>query len=183
MVSKRTYGQGLLLAGLLGITAILYWPGLGGPLLFDDYTSIKPLLEMGSLPADWRAFVMSPTGPLGRPLSMLTFLANLQWSGDDLWAWKATNLFLHGALGCLLFAVTKLLLTISLPGARIEVTRVALLITALWLLHPLHPPSSGKAGAGALIQQKQRSSISVLGMLAVNQSMRELCCPAVFPRS
>ena len=159
MISKRTYGQGLLLAGLLGITATLYWPGLGGPLLFDDYASIKPLLEMGSLPVDWKAFVMSPTGPLGRPLSMLTFLANLQWSGDDLWAWKATNLFLHGALGCLLFAVTKLLLTISLPAARIDVTRVALLIAALWLLHPLHPST-------VLYTVQRMTQLSALFMVA-----------------
>ena len=125
--------------GLLGITTALYWPGLGGPLLFDDYSSIKPLLEMGSLPADWKAYVMSSTGPLGRPVSMLTFLANLHWSGDNLWAWKVTNLMLHLGTGCLLFVVAKMLFSTCLPTRHAQASNLAMLATALWLLHPLHP--------------------------------------------
>ncbi len=139
MLGNRAFHQGLLITGLLGITAAIYWPGLAGALLFDDYVSIKPLLEKGSLPADWKAFVLSSTGPLGRPVSMLTFLANLHWFGGNLFAWKATNLFLHCGIGCVFYGVSKLLLPLCLPADRTQVTRLAFLTATIWLLHPLHP--------------------------------------------
>lgn len=139
MPGKRIIYQSLALLSLLGMTLTLYWPALGGPLLFDDYTSIEPLLELRPFPADWRAHVMSSTGPLGRPVSMLTFLANLCWSGDTLWAWKFTNLLLHCAVAGLLFALAKKLFSVCLPAQRDRAAGLAVFVTAVWLVHPLHP--------------------------------------------
>jgi len=126
----------VLLAGAL---YGLYAPGLSGPLVLDDYTALKPLLDQGTLPADWRAQIMSPTGPLGRPLAMLSFFANLYWHGGELWWWKATNVCLHGLTGLLLLLVARAIF--ALCGARIPYHPVilALFVAALWILHPLHP--------------------------------------------
>jgi protein O-mannosyl-transferase len=116
-----------LLAMALGFTATLYWPGLTGPALLDDYSSV---------PVDWKAYIFSNTGPLGRPLSMLSFLANLYWSGNDLWIWKVTNLGIHVALGVVLFQISQALLaTGSIPQARARI--LALFVAAIWLVHPL----------------------------------------------
>ncbi|MSR13135.1 MAG: tetratricopeptide repeat protein [Gammaproteobacteria bacterium] len=117
----------------------VYSVGIGGPLVFDDYGTIQPLLNLGLVPHDWRAYVISPTGPLGRPISMLSFLANLHWTGDKLWLWKLTNITLHCVIGLLLLGVGRRLFLIANPGSPRDAEIFAFITMALWLLHPLHP--------------------------------------------
>lgn len=119
------------------ITVALYAPGLGGPLLFDDFASLRALLRADELPPDWPAYVFSNTGPLGRPVSMLSFLANTILHGDRLIAWKATNLVLHCANGALIFIFSVLLfLRCSECSPRLAYV-AGFFVSAWWLWHPL----------------------------------------------
>ena len=131
--------DGLSLAALFALsalTAMLYWPALSGPLLLDDSIVITPLLSAAQLGHDWRSFLFSDSGPLGRPLAMASFIANAQMS-LDLRYWKATNLAVHVLNGWLVFALFTQLA--RLAGRQFAGVRVlALGGMALWLLHPLN---------------------------------------------
>ncbi|MBI2800169.1 MAG: hypothetical protein HYX63_07755 [Gammaproteobacteria bacterium] len=128
-------GLGLMAVAVI-VCVVLYQPALHGPLVFDDYPALGPLLAMQTLPTDWPYYVMSPTGPLGRPVAMLSFLANLYWTGPSLWAWKATNLGLHCVIGVALWDVSRRLFALA-PSSYRTAGMSAALVAALWLLHPL----------------------------------------------
>lgn len=130
------------LACLLLLCTLLYLPGLDGPFLFDDAPNlVAPLQAWLRGETGWQEIVFgNGSGPLGRPLSMLTFLANANASGLAPLPFKATNLAIHLACGALLYA----LLMCLLPRDRWLKHRVelcALLITGLWLLHPMQVSS------------------------------------------
>ena len=48
---RAVWLPGVLLWGLLILTAAVYWPGLAGPLLLDDFENLEPLrgLQSGAL--------------------------------------------------------------------------------------------------------------------------------------
>lgn len=129
----------LLLCGLL------YGPGLDGPFLFDSKVALhsNPDIQItGSLIEEWRiALLSSNSGPLGRPISMLSFAANyVVAEGLDGFLFKLVNLFLHLGNGLLLWFVLCKLLKLSPVQHNIadKTTLIATSVTALWLLHPLH---------------------------------------------
>ncbi len=125
------------LAALSLLTILLYAPALSGPLLLDDSTVIAPLLTAAQLGHDWRSFLFSASGPLGRPLAMASFILNAILHGDDLRAWKATNLALHVLNGGLIYALFATLAR-AVEQRASAVRLLAVGGAALWLLHPLH---------------------------------------------
>ena len=40
-------GFGVLLASLIAATVAIYWLGLTGPFLFDDYSNLRPMGNLG----------------------------------------------------------------------------------------------------------------------------------------
>jgi hypothetical protein len=65
------------LFALLGLTWLAYHPGLSGGFLFDDYNNLDALGNNGpvaSWPVFWRYLTSGTADPLGRPLSLLSFL-------------------------------------------------------------------------------------------------------------
>lgn len=125
---------GLLL--LIGLTLLIYLPGLQGPLIFDDYVNLEPLqnLETG-LVSVGEALRSSPHGA-DRPVSMLSFIANWKMTGNDIGYLKLTNIMIHLACGVLIFLLGVLLLAKRFRDAA-TVNYAALFITALWLLSPM----------------------------------------------
>src|SRR5699024_6855887 len=76
------------------------------------------------------------SGPLHRPVSMLSFLANATTTGLDAFPFKLTNLAIHLLCGVIIHALLRRLLQRDkhlAPYAPIA----ALAVTALWLLHPM----------------------------------------------
>lgn len=125
------------LAALSLLTIVLYWPALSGPLLLDDSEVIQPLLRAAQHGHDWRSFLYSDSGPLGRPLAMASFILDAIAHGDQLWYWKATNLALHVLNGVLVFALF-MTLGRALGKDQSTVRVLAVGSAALWLLHPLN---------------------------------------------
>ena len=132
-----------MLAAVLGSVSAfivafgLYLPALQGPMLLDDAHVIGPLLEPDALDRGWSEYLFSHSGPLGRPLSMLTFIANSALHGDMLWYWKSTNLVLHVLIALAIYVLFSNVLRLS--GKAPETIRlVALLGALIWLVHPLH---------------------------------------------
>ena len=125
------------LAALLA-AVIAYWPGLSGPFMLDDFTSLGQLGNIGGI-RDWEtfsAFVFGGTaGPTGRPVALLTFLLDgNNWPTDAL-PFKRTNLVIHLLNALLLFVLARKLLGILEIEAR-ACDWLAFVTAAIWLLHP-----------------------------------------------
>ncbi len=137
---KGTVLAGAILAGLaLGVAGI-YLPGLHSALLLDDYQNLQSLDALGESAGwgDLLAYAMTDvSGPLGRPVSLLTFAVQHGAWPDNPAAFKAANLSLHLATGGLLFVF--FILAGELAGlTRKGALAAALGASALWLLAPLH---------------------------------------------
>ncbi|MDR0378602.1 MAG: tetratricopeptide repeat protein [Candidatus Accumulibacter sp.] len=129
----------LILALAAALTIGVYWPGLAGGFLFDDFPNLEDMGTYGDV-ADlesFRAFVFGGfSGPTGRPLSLLSFLLN-----DNTWpsyaAWfKPTNLAIHLLCGLLLCWCILLLLR-NYDLEENDTQWLAVFSSACWLLHPL----------------------------------------------
>ena len=96
------------------VTIFVYWPGLSGSWLFDDYPNIvdNPGVQphQVSVPALARAALSSPASEFKRPLASLSFAANYLVSGLDPYSWKLVNLIIHLLNGVLVYLLAKALL-------------------------------------------------------------------------
>lgn len=142
--TRRTHGWWWLLAALV-VTCVVYWPGLSGAYIFDDYPNIvdnhgvqPEHADLGSLA---RAALSSPSSEFKRPLASLSFAANYLASGLDPYWMKLTNLVIHLLNGLVLFLLAKRILRLAAPasyGDEGTAGRVAALIAAGWLLLPIN---------------------------------------------
>jgi len=118
---------------------LVYFKGLNGDFLFDDYPNLDALGALGGV-TDWntfRAFVFSGwSGPTGRPISLASFLLDDNtWPSYAPW-FKHTNLLIHLLCGLLLCWATLLLMrNLKLVNEK-QAQWVAVLACAMWLLHP-----------------------------------------------
>lgn len=136
---------GLLLVLLLAW--VIYAPGLHGGFLFDDGHNITDntavhIEDLSKESLEAAAFSTN-SGPLRRPLSLLSFAFNYYASGLDAYAFKLVNLLLHLATGVLVYLAARQLFAAyqyrrqkALDNAAIS--WMSLGCAALWLLHPLN---------------------------------------------
>lgn len=108
-----------LLALALLTTVLVYWPGLHGGWLFDDYPNIVDnhgvQIDEPNLPALIQAALSSPASDFKRPLASLSFALNFLAGGLDPFGWKLLNLLVHLLNGVAAYALVKrLLLNMSL---------------------------------------------------------------------
>ena len=136
-----------LLLTLLVITSIIYWPGLAGGFFFDDTWNIESNSNIKitsiSLESLTQVILSGESGPLKRPISMISFSLNHYFSGMSPFYFKLTNLFIHLINGLAIFFLTQLLLSTykrtNQPSLSDKsITWLSLTITAAWLLHPLN---------------------------------------------
>lgn len=124
---------------LLALIAIVYSPGLSGPFLLDDFSNLNALGELGGVTSwgDAIRFAMGGGSVSGRPISLASFLINdFGWPSDPR-SFKYTNICLHLLNTSVLFWLVLLILRVqSLREGR--AAGYALVVAALWGLHPLH---------------------------------------------
>jgi tetratricopeptide (TPR) repeat protein len=152
----------LLLVGLLSLA--VYWPGLGGSFFFDDEPNILWVeairldgLSVDGLLSAWKS---GHAGPLGRPVSQLSFAINYFLDGFSPFYFKLTNLAIHLLNGILVFLIARRLIMATLPGATFRETRLyAGLVAAAWLLHPIQVPA-------VLYVVQRMTSLSALFLLS-----------------
>lgn len=127
-------------AALLAGTAWLYWPGLHGAFLLDDYQNLKLLrdiqapLTLGQV----KTYVAAAlAGPLNRPMALSSFALQYDAWPSNAFPFKAVNLVLHLMNGCLLFWLGQRVAALSGISVRRAQT-AALLGAAVWMLHPLN---------------------------------------------
>lgn len=128
-------------------TYLVYQRGLSGPFLFDDGPNIvqNANLVIHDLKPETlkQAAFSGHSGPLLRPLSMMSFAANYYATGLEPYYFKLTNLVIHLVNGVGVFILTWLLLSFYRkrfePGLSLAHSQwISLAVAAAWLLHPFN---------------------------------------------
>ena len=133
---RRWHPLAVVTAAALCVVA--YWAGLYGPFVFDDAVQIAPLVDPQTVARQGRwALLFSNSGALGRPVSMLTFLANAVLSGENVFWWKFTNLGIHVLCALVLLQLTRRIAGFAW-GSRQDAWWFAGLVALVWAFHPLH---------------------------------------------
>lgn len=134
----KNYIFNLVLILILALCICIYWNGLHGNFLFDDYPNLEDLGVYGVIDS-WdkaRAFVSNGfAGPTGRPIALASFLIDANTWPANPFFFKYTNLMIHLLNGVLLYWALLLLLK-NYDYKKDKVIWVALLASSIWLLHP-----------------------------------------------
>jgi protein O-mannosyl-transferase len=147
----------LLLAVAFAVAVTVYWPGLSGNFLFDDYPNIVDNQGVqphdATVPALVRAAMSSPSSEFKRPLASLSFAANFLTTGLNPYWMKLTNLVVHLLNGWLIFLLGRTLLRAASgrngasdtstaakedPDAGNQSSIVAALLAMGWMLLPIN---------------------------------------------
>lgn len=133
----------LILALAFCVTVLLYWSGLEGGWLFDDYPNIvdnpgvQPThFSIGTLVS---AALSSPASEFKRPLASLSFALNFLAAGLNPFWMKLTNLVIHLLNGWLIFILCQQLLPLAEPQSADRQRSIqAAVIAWAWLLLPIN---------------------------------------------
>jgi hypothetical protein len=137
-----TYLLGMFAASIL--TLVVYWNGLPGGFVFDDYPNIVDnedvhltSLDIAQLKA---AALSAPPGAGQRPIASLTFALNWWIDPGSASAMKSVNLLIHVADGLLLYAMLVALLGAAAAAEkRGDIDRtLPLAVAACWMLAPIN---------------------------------------------
>lgn len=139
MLDRSTVFTLALLAVVLVLTLLVYWAGLSGPLLLDDLPQLNGLIAQGASDTATliRNYIVSTSGPLGRPVAMASFISDAVTHGPDIWWWKYNNVMLHLINGLLVFWLTALLAQATLKNKGANPWTLGIIAAGFWLLHPL----------------------------------------------
>ncbi|HEY0891960.1 MAG TPA: hypothetical protein VGE32_02815 [Cellvibrio sp.] len=125
---------------VLASTALVYFPGLKGGFIFDDYPNLEALGDFGAVDdiESFKRFVFGGfSGPLGRPLSLASFLLDDNtWPSNPEW-FKETNVKIHLLTGILLcWATLNLLRLYRRNDSEQSIIWIAVIGSSIWMLHP-----------------------------------------------
>jgi len=99
MSGLRVRSEPLIAVGVLALVTLVYWPGLHGGFLFDDFINLveNPLVRGATLSpsALWQGMWSSPSQELQRPLTMLSFALGSAIHGFDPFWFKVVNVAIH----------------------------------------------------------------------------------------
>jgi tetratricopeptide (TPR) repeat protein len=132
---------------LLGTLFAVYRPGLYGDFEFDDQANLLQNSDLQilnfSLHGLKLAALSGDSGPLGRPISMVTFALNHILTGFDPFYLKLTNVGIHAISGIALYLLVVQLLfayrrTHSHKMLDEAVKWIAMVVASAWMLHPLN---------------------------------------------
>ncbi len=130
----------LLIGCTLLLTILLYFNGLGGPLLYDDIINFGNILAIDQIDSWAQAFELfftNTSGPFGRSVSQATFVIQKYFDLFETFHLKTFNLIIHLINGLLIyFFLTKLLQLRKDTKKDAEI--LGFLTACFWLLHPLH---------------------------------------------
>lgn len=138
---------------LLALSTLLYLPGISGPFIFDDTSNLldNSYIKILSLDSNslYHAAFSLESGPLQRPIAMLSFALNYYFAGGfaNSTPFKVTNLAIHAINGLLVFWLMRMVFTrlaflagrnpISREDEVPHITWIAFLVALLWLIHPI----------------------------------------------
>jgi hypothetical protein len=137
MIRKKSLKY-LFIFVLISIGFILYYPALSGGFMMDDENSLSKLrIFNGEITFDKLKWYIgsAKTGPLYRPISVLSFLFDgTSWPTNPR-SFKLTNLVIHLTNGVLLFILLFGIFSQS-KKLKKDALFIAVVSTSLWMFHP-----------------------------------------------
>jgi len=129
-----------LLGTAVFLAFLVYQPGMSGVFLMDDTHVLKSLNSFGGV-TDTNTLLHflrdDPSGPTGRPISMLALLLDDQYWPGDPGTYRYTNLLIHLICG-LLIALLSYKAAIVAKSSENTAAWIGALTAMIWLLHPLN---------------------------------------------
>ncbi|MDX2426225.1 MAG: hypothetical protein QNK15_08230 [Cycloclasticus sp.] len=150
MLNKLTPFKLLIVSSIIAAIFLVYWPGVTGPFIFDDLTSItnNSLIQIEELNSSnlYSAATSGNAGPFKRPIAMLSFALNYYFAGGyDAYSFKLTNIVIHCINALLLFVLCQQLFkrttlsTTNQPGENsLYFFWLSAGISIFWALHPIN---------------------------------------------
>lgn len=138
-------GSAALLAALFAV-AMVFAPGLSGGFALDDFPNIVHNAALTPSSYSFRALLgaafSSDSGPLARPLTMLSFALQIAGSGLAPYPLKLANLAIHLANGALIFFLCRGITQALRARCAAEPQAMEILfpvaVSAAWLLAPIN---------------------------------------------
>ncbi len=126
----------LSLSSVIIVAYTLYLPAINSSFTLDDIINLRGLDQVQDLPSAIQFIANGFAGPLGRPISLASFIINVpDWPGNPA-GFKTINIAIHLING-LLLAQMALQIARLMPKRITHPEGFALSVAALWLLHPL----------------------------------------------
>ncbi|AVZ84736.1 hypothetical protein [Acinetobacter sp. WCHA45] len=149
----------LLGLGFIVTFFYIYLQAMGLTWQFDDYINLKDLSNASSVQGLNNFIFGGVAGPTGRPISLLTFLANYNdWMNNHPWGFVKTTLIWHLLNACLIF-----LLVFNIAKIYINNTNqsyiFALMVAMVWVILPIHASAN-------LIPIQRMTHVSAFFMLS-----------------
>ncbi len=120
---------------MLAVTYWLYSPGVRGPAMLDDYSSLERLEYLKQAPEEaWDYVLGDSSGPLGRSVSIASFVGEQLLGAGGVASAKRVNIVIHLLTGTCVAWFFYLLL--AAHGTPLRAT-AAILFAGFWLLTPL----------------------------------------------
>ncbi|KAF1009582.1 MAG: hypothetical protein GAK28_00222 [Luteibacter sp.] len=120
------------------VTLAIYASGLHGPFLLDDAPNLETIQRWVEGRLNWRSAIDNRSGPMGRSVSMLTFLLDAaRRQAMDAEAFKTTNLVIHIICGMLVYLLCRQVFR-RITATRDIASTTALFVAAWWLFLPMH---------------------------------------------
>ena len=127
-----------LLFAAMAATVVIYWIGLQGPFLLDDFINLNPIDEWLRGQLGIRTLIFERgAGTFGRPLSMASLALNAWLGGYTPFSLKFGNLLVHLICGGVIYVLLRQLLQRDRTLNK-NASVYAAIVATLWLLHPLH---------------------------------------------
>jgi hypothetical protein len=125
---------------LLALTSLVFYPGLSGGFLFDDFPNIVTNTKLQITDLSWdslrsAAQAYAP-GLYGRPLATLGFAFDFMLGGKDAFGYKLHSLAVHLANTFLVFLLCRKLLSLPRAGGAWP-TWVPWAVALAWAIHPM----------------------------------------------
>lgn len=149
---------GLLLALVLSAAWFCYQPGLDAAFHYDDTPNLSNLENVNDSRSALRFITGGQAGPLGRPLSLATFIPQKHAWPDSPDVFLRTNILIHLLNGLLLAWLAFRILSMNALSSN-RATYAAVLTAGIWLLLPILASTS-------LLVIQRMTSLSALFVLS-----------------
>ena len=159
LAGRWTYLAAILMA--FGLGAILYWPSLAGPRLFDDdvmLSDVDHVETIGEL-----AYSLNWLRPETRPLVRFTFVVEVFLFGDSMSVHRLGNIAIHVLAATALFGLVRRVCQQIEKGYADSsfsvASQTAFAVSLLWFVHPL------QSAAVAYVAQRGESLMGLFFFL------------------
>lgn len=130
----------IILGVFLSSLLLVYWIyhfGFSGAFYFDDFRPLGNLESVKDLSSAWQYIWNETSGPLGRPISMMSFLLNVgDWPNHSNNFFRV-NVFIHLINGLLIYCISYKLFKFLKPKSP-YVALLALFSSFFWMILPLN---------------------------------------------